>query len=266
MSDSLPPVRSRPRLRAVSAWRTTLVVALGSLGFLIAAQLQSQAPHAGYSTQERAPLVATALELQSQQEALKAAVLAERSRIGTLERVSEGSAAQVRALNAELEAARLAAGLVPLRGPGVVIRLEDAPEGATPLDGADRLVSARDLRAVVSALWLAGAEAIDVNGERIVPSSAFFEIGGSVLVNSAYLTRPYDVAAIGPPGLYARLLAEPAFTSFVAERSNVGGIRLRYAELDDLPVAAFAGSVALRAGRPATTPQPAATATPAGTP
>ena len=45
-------------------------------------------------------------------------------------------------------------------------------------------------------------------------------IGGTVLVNSAYLTPPYDIAAIGPPGLYGRLLAIPSFAGFVAARTG----------------------------------------------
>ena len=55
------------------------------------------------------------------------------------------------------------------------------------------LVSGRDIRTLVEELWLAGAEAIAVNGERITAATAIIDIGGSVLVNSAYLAPPYQV-------------------------------------------------------------------------
>ncbi len=73
-----------------------------------------------------------------------------------------------------------------------------------PPDGneSDYLVGSRDIRAVVEELWRAGAEAIAVNGERITPTSAIIDVGSSLLVNSAYLTPPYQVTALGPPELY----------------------------------------------------------------
>ena len=193
----------------------------------------------------------TARELREQQESLKAAILEERDRIGTLERSGEGSAVQVTTLNEQLAAARLAAGLIPLRGPGVVIRLEDGAASTTPgVDGTDRIVTARDVRTIVELLWLAGAEAIAVDGERIAVQSAILDIGGSVLVNSAYVTPPYDVAAIGASDLYARLQALSEFEDFVALRSGLYGVRIRYAELTEVPIPAYAGVVNLRRSAP----------------
>ena len=44
----------------ISSWQGTLFTALAALGFLIAVQLQSEAPRVRYTTQERTPLLATA--------------------------------------------------------------------------------------------------------------------------------------------------------------------------------------------------------------
>ena len=76
-------------------------------------------------------------------------------------------------LNDELEEARIAAGLIPLTGTGIVLQLEDSQEPVAPEgdSAADYLVGARDIRTVVEELWLAGAEAIAVNGERITPTT-----------------------------------------------------------------------------------------------
>ena len=157
----------RARLRAIPSWQVTLGLALLGLGFLVAAQLASERPRVRYTTQERAPLVETALGLQAQQDDLKARILDLRDRIQTAERAGEGSAELVRQLNQELERARIAAGLIPLQGTGIVLRLEDSIQPAPP-DGNDRdyLVSAQDIRILIEELWLAGAEAIAVSGER----------------------------------------------------------------------------------------------------
>ncbi len=237
------------RLRALPSWQVTLAIALLALGFLIAAQLSAEGPRIRYTSQERAPLVETVLGLQEQQEALKAKILDIRTQIGAAEGELPASAAQEKALNAELERARIAAGLVQLTGPGIAFRLEDADAaiGGAPADG---LVTARDVRILVQELWLAGAEAISINGERAVATTAILDIGNSILVNSAYLAPPYEVRAIGPADLYERITSAASFVEFVQRRIDPAGLRLSFAELEAVTVPAFAGTVSGRYLRP----------------
>lgn len=242
----------RPSGRIRASWQLTLSLALLGLGFLIAAQLAVEGPRVRYTTQERAPLIETALELQERQDALQADILDLRERIGQLEVTGFGEAAEVAALNAELEAARIAAGLIPLHGPGVVFRLEDADVIGSP--DRDLLVTARDIRTLVEELFLAGAEAVSINDERVVTATSVLDIGGSVLANSAYLAPPFIIAAIGPEGLYDRVSISPSFVEFVRARVEAAGIRLSFAVLDDVDVPAFAGSVNVRYARPDPSP------------
>ncbi len=257
----------RARLRAVQTWQITLGLALLVLGFLIAAQLASERPRVRYTTQERSPLVDAVRELQAQQEDLKSAILGLRQEIQDGEGQGEGSALLVRQLNDQLQQARLAAGLVALTGPGVVFRLEDGTSGSSGSRG-ESIVTAKDVRTLVEELWLAGAEAVAVNNERVLAGTAFLDIGGSVLVNSAYLAPPYTVTAIGPANLYARVSASRGFVELYRVRTQKGGIVLTYAERDGLRVPAFAGTVNLSAGHPvpSATPSGPASDAPAGTP
>jgi len=249
------------RLRAIPTWQVTLGVALLALGFLIAAQLASEGPRVRYTTQERTPLVETANELQSQQDTLKQRILDLRSQIQLVEGQGEGSAATVRQLNDRLEQARIAAGLIPLTGTGIVLQLEDSKQPVPP-DGSesDYLVGSRDIREVVEDLWAAGAEAIAVNGERITPTSAIIDVGTSLLINSAYVTPPYQITALGPPDLYDRLSALPAFVDFVRARSEGYGIGVSLAEPTSVDMPAFVGTVTLRYSRPIASPSPSAQA------
>lgn len=243
------------RIRSLPSWQVTLTVALLGLGFLIAAQLATERPRIRYTTQERGPLVETVRDSQTQQDALKARIVELRTRIGDLEAQGPGSAALVKQLNDQLESARIAGGLIPLQGPGVVFRLEDSPQPVPPgADASDALVNARDVRTLIEELWLAGAEAIAVNGERVTTTTAVIDIGGSILVNSAYLAPPYQVAAIGPQGLYDRLKGSVSFVEFVRARVEGFGIRLTFAELDAVDVPAFAGTVNVRYARPVESP------------
>jgi uncharacterized protein YlxW (UPF0749 family) len=253
------------RVRALPSWQLTLGAALLGLGFLIAAQLAAEGPRVRYTTQERSPLVETATELQAQQEELKADILDRRERIQELERSGAGSAETVRDLNDQLLDARIAAGLIPLTGTGLVLQLEDSLEPVAPdANEADYLVGARDIRTVVEELWAAGAEAVAVNGERITPTSAIIEIGPSILVNSAYLVPPYQVTAIGPDDLYQRISASPGFVDLIRARAETYGIRISFAEPDSVDIPAFAGTVTLRYARPDASATPAPSVVPEG--
>ena len=253
MKATIPTTRLRDRVATVPTWQLTLGGALFVLGFLIAAQAASEGPRVRYTSQERTPLIETALDLQKQQDELKDRILVLRGRIGELEQAGQGTAALSQQLSRDLEAARIAAGLVPLRGPGIVLQLEDSTV-APPADGSDAeyLVSGHDILTVVEELWLAGAEAIAINGERVTGPTAIIDIGGSVLVNSAYLAPPYQISAVGPPDLFDRLKRSQGFADFVEARSVMFGLRISFAESDTVDIPAYAGAVILRQARTVT--------------
>jgi uncharacterized protein YlxW (UPF0749 family) len=247
------------RLRAIPSWQVTLGIALLALGFLIAAQLAAQGPRVRYTTQERTPLVETAIELQRQHDLLGDQIVALREQIATLEQQGQGTTEMVRSLNRELEEARIAAGLIPLTGTGLVLQLNDStlpvPDGA---DEADYLVTARDIRTVIAELWLAGAEAISVNGERITVSTGVLDIGHTILVNSAYLSPPYQVSAIGPTDMLEQLGLSQGWRDFIETRRGTFGLDIAFAEPEAVEVPAFAGSLTLRESRAVPTASPPA--------
>jgi uncharacterized protein YlxW (UPF0749 family) len=255
------------RIRALPSWQLTLGVALLALGFLIAAQLAAEGPRVRYTTQERTPLVQTAKDLQAEQDALKARIIELRAKIQTVETQGQGSAQTVKQLNADLQQARVAAGLIPLTGTGIVIQLDDSKEPVPPGGSqADYLVGSRDIRVVVDELWNAGAEAISVNGERLTTSTAIIDVGSSVLVNSAYLTPPYQVSALGASDLYQKLSASPAFVDFVRARGAGYGIQISVAQPDSVDIPAFVGTVTLRYSRPVESASPAPSTEASGAP
>jgi uncharacterized protein YlxW (UPF0749 family) len=252
------------RLRRVPGWQWTFAVALLALGFLIAVQLGAEGPRVRYSSSERPPLLETARELDAAQAALQERILSLRDQIAAAEVASAGNDQAVTDLNEGLAAARLAAGLVEIEGPGIVVRIDDSGLPVPPGEAAaDYLVSASDLRDLVVELWQAGAEAMSVNGERVVETTALTDIGSSILVNSAYLQPPYDLSVIGPEGLYDRLTTSPGFIDLVRTRVQDYGLELGFLPSDAVVVPAFAGAVSLTQGRPEATPVPAASGAPA---
>ncbi len=143
-----------------------------------------------------------------------------------------------------------------MTGTGIVLQLADSLEPVAPdASEGDYLVGARDIRAVVEELWIAGAEAVAVNGERITPTTAIIDLGASVLVNSSYVSAPYQITALGPPDLYPRLAASPGFVDFIRARAQPYGIQVSFAEPETVDIPAFAGTVTLRYARPEPSPQ-----------
>ncbi|HUQ79459.1 MAG TPA: DUF881 domain-containing protein [Patescibacteria group bacterium] len=242
------------RLRAIPSWQVTLSLALLVLGFLIAAQLAAEGPRVRYTSQERSPLVETALGLQAQQDDLKGRIVALRTSIQEVEHQGAGSEALVSGLNDRLEEARIAAGLIPLTGTGIVLRLEDSTQPVAPGGTeSEYLVGAADMRTIVALLWQVGAEAIAINGERVTGSTAVVDIGGSMLVNAAYVAGPYQVTALGSRELFGRLSATPGWGEFLRTRGAFG-ISIAWAEPDVVDVPAYAGSVTLRESRSVPSP------------
>jgi uncharacterized protein YlxW (UPF0749 family) len=128
-------------------------------------------------------------------------------------------------LAAELSRLELAAGTVPVTGPGLVLTLDDAktevdpknpvvdPRAATGPDLGK--VMATDLQSIVNGLWQAGAEAISVNGHRLTSRAAIRFAGEAILVDYRPLTRPYVITAIGEPGSLIVDFADSAGGSYL---------------------------------------------------
>lgn len=115
------------------------------------------------------------------------------------ERISDEKTAQI--LQNELEQLNTALGLTDVEGEGIIINLEDKGGEMMPDDeGYIISISETDLLVIVNELFDAGAEAISINGNRIVAMSDIFKIGGKYLqVNSQPIRSPYEIKAIGDP-------------------------------------------------------------------
>ena len=234
----------RARLRSIPSWQLTFAVALLALGFLVAVQLRAEGPRVRYGSQERPLLVETVRGLQARQDELKVRILELRARIAEADQAAEGNDALVSELNAQLEEARLAAGLVAVTGPGVVVSLTDSMLPVPPGGAADDyVVSADDLRDAVNELWLAGAEAVAINGERVAVTTSITDLGSTLLVNAAFLAAPYDVAAVGAPDLHARVTSSAGYGRLVEERATAFGIGLTAEEQAEVRVPPFSGTV-----------------------
>ena len=141
--------------------------------------------------------------------------------------------------------AELAAGLVPVSGPGLLVTLADAepdadadPVGGTAEADPRGQVRDGDLQLVVNALWAAGAEAVGINGQRLGPTTAIRFAGEAVLVDFRPVTSPYLVSAVGDPEtLRERFLTSPEVAALAAISESFG-LRFEFAQEDELSLPA----------------------------
>lgn len=90
-------------------------------------------------------------------------------------------------------------GRLPAHGPGVEVHVADG----------DRPLEAQVLFNLLEELRNAGAEAIQVNGVRLVTTSYFVDSGGGVVLDGAAIASPYEWTAIGNPETIDRALEIP---------------------------------------------------------
>jgi uncharacterized protein YlxW (UPF0749 family) len=125
---------------------------------------------------------------------------------------------EVAALLAMAAPPALDAGVVPLRGPGLVVTLTDAQRDANgrfPRDASpdDLVVHEQDVEAVLNALWSAGAEAIQMQDQRLIATSAPRCVGNTLLLNGRTYSPPYKVTAIGDVAKMQAALAAAALVN-----------------------------------------------------
>lgn len=103
----------------------------------------------------------------------------------------------------------------PVHGPGLVVTLDDAQRDANgrfPRDASpdDLVVHQQDIQAVLNALWSTGAEAIQMQDQRIIATSVPRCVGNTLLLNGRTYSPPYTITAIGnATAMQAALAAAP---------------------------------------------------------
>ena len=108
---------------------------------------------------------------------------------------SSSNDALIASMKSELEKANVLAGLATVRGEGVVISLKDSTDTEVSVEAG--LVHDTDLTAIVTELKAAGAEAISINGQRVIATTAIRCVGPTIQVNSVKVASPFYIKAIG---------------------------------------------------------------------
>lgn len=103
-------------------------------------------------------------------------------------------------LREEVDKANKLLGLTELTGEGIVVTLKDDETTSSKELGMSinrALVHEEDIRQIVNELKNTGAEAISINGQRVVSTTAIVCSGAIITVNGVKINAPFEISAIG---------------------------------------------------------------------
>jgi uncharacterized protein YlxW (UPF0749 family) len=214
-NDAAPPPDGPPRSRRPAArgpaWRLATPAAFLGAGVLLVTSAVNSA-----GTDLRPGQYADLADLAQQEtdrvEAMQDDVAALNAEIEELSGQLDSSVLdQVLGEVAQLETP---AGLTALEGPGLTVTLKDAPEEVRDSVGDEvgsAIVHQQDIQAVVNAMWAGGAEAMTLQGQRVVSTTGIKCVGNTVLLHGVTYSPPYVISAIGDPAAMHHSIADSPY-------------------------------------------------------
>jgi uncharacterized protein YlxW (UPF0749 family) len=238
-----PFTRARDRLRRTHRPPRQVamtVLVCGLAGFMIvssAIAARGTDLRAGRNT-DLIDLVTSQAERNQQQARELAQERAEVDRLGR----SKGSDST---LESQVQTASGQAGLTAVKGPAVSVSLTDAPADVNP-EGVDQdllVVHQQDIQAVVNALWRGGAEAMTIQGVRVISTTGVKCVGNTIVLHGVPYAPPYRIVAIGDQTRLAAALANSREIQIYQE--YVRAYRLGYQQeaLAEVTMPAFEGAI-----------------------
>jgi uncharacterized protein YlxW (UPF0749 family) len=228
------------------AWGCGAAALIGFLG--VTAHVNVAPSDVSTRVPERMRLAALIRQEQSRSARLRTTAADLRNQVAAIEATEPERPAVDHGPAAALARTQAQMGLTALSGPGLVITLDDSAERESPSGNLnDIVIHSQDVQAVANGLWAAGAEALAVNGQRVVPTSALLCVGNTLLINGTVHSPPYRFVALGT-ALRDPFLADPLVQAF-AEDASQFSLGFDVQDSDTVEVPAFKGSTAVRYAR-----------------
>ncbi|MFY0409804.1 DUF881 domain-containing protein [Solicola sp. PLA-1-18] len=102
------------------------------------------------------------------------------------------------------------AGFTDVAGPGLRVELTDAPRDVDEpgLDPNLLVVHQQDIQAFVNALWAGGADAVTLQGQRLISTTGIKCVGNTVVLDGVPYSPPYVIEAVGDVGDLQQALSD----------------------------------------------------------
>lgn len=232
--------------------RIALALATFTLGFLLVTAFFIQERGRAVIPSRRPQLIEILKEREQRKTELREELNKLREEQAKYEKEIAKSQGELTGFDSQLENLKLEAGLTSLTGQGIIVILSDSmkkiPSGEDP---SNYLVHDSDLRFVVNALWKAGAEAVEINGERLIAISPIRCVGTTVLINSTLQGSPYTIKAIGnSEKLEAAMKKDNDFINTINKLFLKYDIGFTTEKSKNLDISGYKGSLRLKNAKP----------------
>ena len=138
----------------------------------------------------------------------------------------------------ELRENNMLLGNTDVIGDGVEVILEDADTTNGNISAALQIIHYDDIQWVVNELKNAGAEAIEVNGQRIVNTTAITCEGNIIKINGERIGSPFSIKAIGSQSLlYGALERAGSYLEAIRNDGNTAQVT----RIDDITISKYTG-------------------------
>lgn len=195
------PSSQPPRAVNDREWQLSVTIVLLVLGGLIGAQFHTERAAEKMAADQRPEvLLQRFADANKKIDVLNAEVTRLRQTVTKYEAAAADQQRLAKTMNSEIQRARTAAGLLPVKGPGILVKLADSPLRAPDTEGQNALnIHDVDLLQLINELKAAGAEALCVNEQRVTAMTEVRCSGPVIKVNGTAIGAPYEVRAIGSP-------------------------------------------------------------------
>lgn len=184
-------------------------------------------------------------QLTKEQKQLKAEI---QDLTGKIQQTTKGQAEAKEALTEELKKAKLSAGLMAVSGPGIEITLDNPlPEQDKNPENTLFVIRDEDLLCLVNELNGAGAEAISINGQRILATSEIRWAAPFININLNRIVSPYHVLAIGQP---EKLKSALEISGGLTEYLQGLGVQIKIQSYEDLIIPGYAEQIEFHYAKP----------------
>ena len=141
----------------------------------------------------------------------------------------------------ELKQLNILLGLTEVKGKGIIITVDDSKnQNNQVLDANKLIVHDSDLIEIVNVLKNAGAEAIAINGQRIVNSTAITCDGSVVRINGEKVGTPFTIEAIGSPEGLKGALEMP--NSYISQMID-DGVKVEIKKSNSIVISKYDGII-----------------------
>ena len=207
------------------SWSITFVCVI--VGFILATEFRQEKEIDTAAQMEK--LSTQILKLEWERDELQ-------KKLSAIQQKFEPSAEEI----AIIDDLKMKAGLTALEGGGVIIRMDDSKRAFDKDENPNLyVIHDEDILRIVNELRAAGAEAISINGQRLIATSEIRCAGPTLSVNNVRSAPPYEIIAIGDKNSLENSIK---MRGGVEDALKVWGIQIDVQTVEKVYIPAYSGN------------------------